>query len=350
MTIAAAGALPLNSSERKISTLVVRDAAIDTMRGVAILMVIGIHSLRAPEGSGWATAIDAALRPCVPIFLFTSGYILSRTGEVRLTRRLKAVLAPYLVAFIAAYAYMALHNTTMDHRPWVAITRFVFAYVFVYYYVFIYIGCTILLWLVFRSTLEGNSYRRQWLVPLLIMSIFLGLLSGAYVGPFLHLLGLSNSLIDEIRLRDLPFWFGFTALGVLVGVSGATVILQDLRRLLLVAGLLAFVVSALVRSFHVGDAAPYDSIAFFTYAALFCLVFLAFSPESHLLAAIGSGSYFIYLWHIFFVLLLRDTLLQNFGLVVNAAVTYFVTLTASILLLFAIRRTQSGRLRFWLGA
>jgi len=350
MTIAAAGAMPLNASERKVGTLVVRDAAIDTMRGVAILMVVGIHSLRAPEDSGWATAIDAALRPCVPIFLFASGYLLSRTGEVRLIRRFKAVLAPYLVAFIAAYAYMALHNATMDHRPWVAIARFVFAYVFVYYYVFIYIGCTILLWLVFRATLEGNPCRRQWLVPLLIMSVFLGLLSGAYVGPFLHQRGLPNSLIDEIRLRDLPFWFGFTALGVLAGLFGKIEILQDLRRLLFVAGLLAFFVYALVRSFHIGDAAPYDSIAFFTYAALSCLALLAFSPESSLLAAIGSGSYFMYLWHIFFVLLLRDTSLQNLGPVIDAVVTYFVTLAASILLLFAIRWTQSRRLRFWLGA
>ena len=39
-----------------------RDAGIDTMRGIAILMVIGIHSLQQPLGS-WAIPLDASLRP-----------------------------------------------------------------------------------------------------------------------------------------------------------------------------------------------------------------------------------------------------------------------------------------------
>ena len=43
-----------------------RDVGIDTMRGFAILMVIGIHSLQQPLNA-WETAIDAVLRPCVPV-------------------------------------------------------------------------------------------------------------------------------------------------------------------------------------------------------------------------------------------------------------------------------------------
>ena len=47
-----------------------RDGVIDAMRGIAILMVIGIHSLPQPLDAVWAKSLDAALRPCVPVFLF----------------------------------------------------------------------------------------------------------------------------------------------------------------------------------------------------------------------------------------------------------------------------------------
>src|SRR5439155_9896129 len=61
-----------------------RNDVIDTMRGIAILTVIGIHSLQQPLDTPWAIAIDAALRPCVPIFLFASGYLTALSGRVPL--------------------------------------------------------------------------------------------------------------------------------------------------------------------------------------------------------------------------------------------------------------------------
>src|SRR3954470_18880898 len=79
-----------------------RDAGLDTMRGIAILMVIGIHSLQQPLGS-LALALDAALRPCVPTFLFGSGYLTAHTRRVPLWKRLTATLIPYSIAFGAAY-------------------------------------------------------------------------------------------------------------------------------------------------------------------------------------------------------------------------------------------------------
>src|ERR1700704_7167862 len=125
-----------------------RDVGIDTMRGIAILMVIGIHSLQQPLNS-WETLADAPLRPCVPIFLFASGYLTALAGRVPLAKRLKAALIPYAIAFVAAYAYMALHNPAMDHRIGTTFARFALGYVFVYYYVFVYVCCTLGLWLPF---------------------------------------------------------------------------------------------------------------------------------------------------------------------------------------------------------
>src|SRR6202158_6496933 len=70
-----------------------RDAGLDSMRGIAILMVIGIHSLQQPLNS-WETLADAPLRPCVPIFLFASGYLTALSGRVPPWERLKGAPRP----------------------------------------------------------------------------------------------------------------------------------------------------------------------------------------------------------------------------------------------------------------
>ncbi len=327
-----------------------RDSGIDTMRGIAILMVIGIHSLPQPLDSSWEKLLDAALRPSVPIFLFASGYLTAASGRVPLWKRMKATTAPYAIAFAAAYIYRAWHNPAMDHRLATTAARFLLAYVFVYYYVFIYIGCTIGLWLVFRYA--GNTkINSQRLVILLGISIAFGLISGSYLDPLLLHAGLSESLIQEARLRDIPFWFSFAACGALFGVLRNEPALRDMRMTILNATLIAYLIYAVVRISGIGDAADYDSIAFFGYAALLIILLLALYPRIPLLAEIGSGSYFIYLWHIFVIMALRDhASLCGFGSVSAFVATYTITALISITALFAVRRAAPSRTLRWLGA
>jgi surface polysaccharide O-acyltransferase-like enzyme len=324
-----------------------RDIAIDTMRGIAILMVIGIHSFRQPLAS-WQIAADAALRPCVPIFLFASGYLTALSGRVALGKRSRTAIVPYAIAFIAAYAYMTLHNPAMDHRIITTLARFVLAYVFVYYYVFVYLGCTIVLWLVFTASDAG---REEWLTPLLLLAILLGLIAGSYLDPLAYRLGLSEALTEELRMRDIPFWFCFAALGALIGLYDLRSRLRDMRGLLLGATLIAYLVYTAVRLSGLGDAADYDSVAYFGYAALLCVLLLALDGRLPFLAAIGSGSYFIYLWHIFIVMALRDHAgLSRFDPAVSFALTFVVTALGSIAALIAIRTTAPARPSRWLGA
>jgi surface polysaccharide O-acyltransferase-like enzyme len=327
-----------------------RDAGIDTMRGMAILMVIGIHSLPQPL-SPWAVPVDALLRPCVPIFLFVSGYLTARSGRIPLWKRLKAALIPYAIAFVAAYIYMALHNPAMDHRIVTTVARFVLAYAFVYYYVFVYVGCTVGLWLVFSASGAGAPRSEARLVALLLLAIAFGLIAGSYLDPLLSRLGFSDSVVEEVRMRDIPFWFSFMAIGALVGIFQAGSRLRDMPVLISGATLLAFILYAAVRLSGVGDAADYDSVAFFGYAALLCILPLALDFQSPHLAALGSGSYFIYLWHIFIVMCLRDhAALYQFGPVANFAITYAVTALGTIGALLAIRAAAPARLIRWLGA
>jgi fucose 4-O-acetylase-like acetyltransferase len=327
-----------------------RDSAIDAMRGIAILMVIGIHSLPQPLDAAWAKALDAALRPCVPVFLFASGYLTALSGRVPLAKRLKAALIPYTIAFAAAYAYMALHNPAMDHRIGTTIARFALGYVFVYYYVFVYVCCMLALWLVFAVGNAGQFDSSKRITALLILSIGCGLLAGAYLDPALSRLGASDGLLDEARMRDIPFWFAFVALGALTAMY-ADLGDRALRRALPVATLAAYMAYAAVRILGLGDAATYDSIAFFLYAALFAAALLAIQLRSPLLGWLGSGSYFIYLWHIFIVMALRDhTALRQLGNVTSFVVCSGVTALVTTAALLAIRQFASPRFCRWLGA
>jgi surface polysaccharide O-acyltransferase-like enzyme len=326
-----------------------RDQAVDTMRGIAILMVIGIHSLQQPLDTPWAVAVDAALRPCVPVFLFASGYLTALSGRVPLVSRMKAALIPYALAFAAAYLYMTLHNPAMDHRVTTMLTRFGLAYVLVYYYVFVYVGCTAVMWLILAIAGAAHQSRGR-LAAVLILTIAAGLTAGSYLDPALARFGLSDSLIEEVRIRDIPFWFSFMAAGALAAMAG-NLAQPGMRALLGGATLIAYLIYASVRIGGIGDAAAYDSMAFFCYATLLCCWLLAMQATSPMLAAIGSGSYFIYLWHIFVVMALRDhAALRQLGPFLNAAVTSGVTILISVAELMMVRRVASRRALRWCGA
>ena len=247
-----------------------RDGVIDAMRGIAILMVIGIHSLPQPLDAAWAKSLDAALRPCVPIFLFVSGYLTALSGRVPLAKRLKAALIPYAIAFAAAYVYMALHNPAMDHRIGTAFARFALGYVFVYYYVFVYVCCTLALWLVFAIGGTGPD-SEQRIAALLILSIGCGLACRRLSRPC-H--------VQARRLGRIARRSPHARHSVLVLLCRARRADRDVcgphrpghaRARCLSPRSLAYMVYAAVRILGLGDAAAYDSIAFFLYAALFCV-------------------------------------------------------------------------------
>jgi surface polysaccharide O-acyltransferase-like enzyme len=328
-----------------------RDGAIDTMRGIAILMVIGIHSLQQPLAATWQIPADAALRPCVPVFLFATGYLTGLTGRVPLGRRLRAALVPYSIAFVAAFIYMALHNAAMDFRTTTTVARFLLAYVFVYYYVFVYVGCTLYLWLVFRISGIGARWSEQRRVIVLMFSIALGLIAGSYLDPLLFRLGFSDSLVEEARMRDVPFWFSFAALGVLAASSGAVPTLRNMRVPMLAVTLVTYLIYAVVRLLGLGDAADYDSMAFFGYAIAFCATLVGLGIRLPSLATLGSGSYFIYLWHIFIVMILRDhAALQQLGPLADTAITYTVTTAVVVIAMLLVRHFFPLNIAGWLGA
>jgi peptidoglycan/LPS O-acetylase OafA/YrhL len=326
-----------------------RDNVVDTMRGVAILMVIGIHALPKADGAPLVIAIDAALRPCVPIFLFVSGYLTAQSGVVPLAKRLRRTIGPYTVAFIAAYIFMAIDNPAMDHRPAVAVARYALAYVFVYYYVFVYVGCSVMLWAAFALA-GSRANRTAQLAVILMLAMLVGLVCGAYIDPLLQHLGVTGSIIEEVRMRDLPFWFAFMAVGALAGLFQAGDVFRALRYPLAGAAVLAYAVYAAVRIAGIGDAADYDSLAFFLYATLLCIALIGFAPDNFALAVLGSASYFIYLWHIFVIMVLRQLPALQPHPVVSTIVEYGAALFVSAALVLLLRRLTPPRIAHGLGA
>lgn len=333
------------------ATAITRDGAIDTMRGVAILMVIGIHALQQPLDASWKIALDAFLRPCVPIFLFGSGYLTGLSGRVPVTKRLIATVIPYAIAFVAAYLYMALMNPAMDHRITTTVARFGLAYVFVYYYVFVYVGCTLLLWLVLWFATRIPEQAEQRLQVLLLIAIAFGLIVGSYLDPLLARVGLSDGVIEEFRMRDIPFWFTFAALGMLVARASIREVLLDMLPTLAVAAIIAYAIYVAVRITAIGDAAAYDSVAFFGYAAALSVLLLALRVDVPVLATLGAGSYFVYLWHIFVIMALRD--LGGFHALGGVAATFLIYAIALVVTgaaLLALRQWAPPRARRYLGA
>jgi hypothetical protein len=243
---------------------------------------------------------------------------------------------------------MARHNAAMDHRIVTTMARFILAYVFVYYYVFVYLGCTIALWLVYAASDAATEGR---LTALLLLAILFGLIAGSYLDPLADRLGLSEALTEELRMRDIPFWFSFVALGALIGLYDVRSRLRDMQGILIGTTLLAYVIYAAVRLSGLGDAADYDSVAYFGYAALLCVLLLALDGRLPFLATIGSGSYFIYLWHIFIVMALRDHAgLDRFDPAASFVITCAVTTIGSIAALILVRASATPRLSRWLGA
>jgi peptidoglycan/LPS O-acetylase OafA/YrhL len=244
---------------------------------------------------------------------------------------------------------MTLHNPAMDHRIATTLARFGLAYVFVYYYVFVYVGCSAVMWLILRISHNGAEEPERRLGLFLILTIGAGLIAGSYLDPALSRLGLPDALIEEVRMRDILFWFSFMAAGALTAMS-ASFIERSMRTAVVGALLIAYLIYAAVRVLGIGEAAAYDSIAFFGYAALLCVWLFTTQPRLPWLAAIGSGSYFIYLWHIFIVMLLRDhAALGQLGAIAGFAITYGLTVSFSVLTLLAVRQVASPRAQRWLG-
>ena len=84
-------------------------------------------------------------------------------------------------------------------------------------------------------------------------------------------------------MRDIPFWFSFMALRALVGnIWNSRPVLPGMpaRNYIRRGTACLRYICRPVRLFGLGDAADYDSVAFFGYAALLCTLLFALDIRS----------------------------------------------------------------------
>ena len=285
---------------RETSPTSPQDGKVQTLRGVACLLLVAFHAvgssaasgLHVPDGSAYREFTNLFAHIRMPLFTFLSGLVYAyrplRPGETQrfLGKKLRRLGVPLLVASTTLYG---LHLAAHDPVP--PLARLWSVYVYPFYH----------LWFV------------QALLPVFAVLVVLELLGAlATSGRFLVVLALAlvaywyGPLLpsDVLGVRNATYLLPFFLWGV--GVHRFRGLLQS--QLALIAAAACFVVA---QGFHgyivlTHTLAPIDPVATRSVWTLLIgmsagLCGLRFLPHMPLMEGIGASSYIIYLYHPLFV-------------------------------------------------
>jgi peptidoglycan/LPS O-acetylase OafA/YrhL len=285
---------------RETSPTPPQDGEVQTLRGVACLLLVAFHAVGSSSASGLHVLDGSAYREFtnlfvhirMPLFTFLSGLVYAyrplRSGEAMrfLSKKLRRLGVPLLVASTILYG---LHLAA--HDPVSPLSRMWSVYVYPFYH----------LWFV------------QALLPVFAVLVVLELLGAlATAGRFLAVLALAllaywyGTLLpsDALGLRNATYLLPFFLWGV--GVHRFRGLLQS--QLALIAAAACFVVA---QGFHgyivlIHTLAPIDPVATRSVWTILIgmsagLCGLRFLPRMPVMERIGASSYVIYLYHPLFV-------------------------------------------------
>ena len=165
----------------------VRNHRFDILSSVAICMVTIIHSATAYTSTGferWAGGwLDLFSRPCIAIFLFSSGYFFftDKLTKEKLLKRIVRVMVPYTVAYLAVCVYennLGLFYA-MVHRPLSFFGNYLIASNWgIYYFVFVIFYAYLAGYIVYQL-----SPLRTRMLAVTVIFFFGNLLQGAFYDP-----------------------------------------------------------------------------------------------------------------------------------------------------------------------
>jgi fucose 4-O-acetylase-like acetyltransferase len=323
-----------------------RLAEVDWIKAVGILVVPGIHALRAawrPDASPaeqWLLYITGF---AVPGFFLASGVLYAsheRVPWATTRRRIVRLLVPYLVATGAAEVFWAVRGGELPTPAGLALDV-VFGRAFgIYYFVPI-----LLLFVAFTPLLAR-----------LPAAMCLGLLALALATELLYVGPLANSAEVYWLVRNPLRWWGYYLLGWVLGLGHERVSASVVRHrtALVTAAAVAFgaAVFALAKPPSPGAARLLTWLG--NHAALALLVVLAIGrlrvPAP--VRALAEWTYPIYLFHFFFVVPVltavpAPTRVFAPGRIVAA---WAAGLAGSLAVVALGRRLLGSRSRLWLGA
>lgn len=277
-----------------------RIAYFDFMRGLAIMMVVGIHTYTLGKDS---TVVRQLLNTAVPLFVAISGYCLSQKRMENkddylffLKKQFPKVYLPVLVWSLPLYA-IALYSGSSIIKQTILLLSCGLS---IYYFVAFIMQCYVVL-PVINNYISGNK-RRVVIVSCLI--------SFAWIAGVMYMNTIQGKGIPLILYAGpLPCWLMFFVLGVMIGHKperNYSIILP------MVIAILGFILSVIETDYlldHYGKGVGIKPSSFIYSAGM---IFLMFSNKVENLIRrtgaiyrfiiwIGSLSFGIYLVHCYFI-------------------------------------------------
>ena len=277
-----------------------RNTYFDFLRGLAIMMVVGIHTYTLGKDS---TVVRQLLNTAVPLFVAISGYCLSQKRMENkddylffLKKQFPKVYLPVLVWSLPLYA-IALYSGSSIIKQTILLLSCGLS---IYYFVPFIMQCYVVL-PVINNYISGNK-RRVVIVSCLI--------SFAWIAGVMYMNTIQGKGIPLILYAGpLPCWLMFFVLGVMIGHKperNYSIILP------MVIAVLGFILSVIETDYlldHYGKGVGIKPSSFIYSAGM---IFLMFSNKVENLIRrtgaiyrfiiwIGSLSFGIYLVHCYFI-------------------------------------------------
>lgn len=272
-----------------------RSDRIDTLRGLACLLLVAFHVVGYDASHGLGIPADAGLRTLadffthvrMPLFTFLSGYVYAlhpverQTWRLFVQKKLRRLLLPLIVVSSLYYAAHRIMFGTHEMAPDAFWTVYVYPYAHLWFLqaLIVILACVSLLEL---AGLLGN------------------------VRKFAIVFGLTTALHLTLHVGQLPFSIGraiYLAPFFLAGLGAYRYrdILQSTGARRLAQGIcLVSILIGLYLSFRGAGIPERQTLLATTISLSTCLALLASMPRLSWLALVGGYSYAIYLYHLFF--------------------------------------------------
>lgn len=320
-----------------------RIAYFDFLRGLAIMMVVGIHTYKLGKDS---TVVRQLLNTAVPLFIAISGYFLSQKKMENkddyllfLKKQLPKVYLPVLVWSLPLYA-LALYSGSSIIKQTILLLSCGLS---IYYFVAFIMQCYVALPII-SDCISGNK-RGGVIISCLI--------SFAWIAGVMYMNTIQGKGIPLILYAGpLPCWLMFFVLGVMIGHKperNYSIILP------IVITILGFILSVIESDYLLDNYGKGVGIkpSSFIYSA--GMIFLMFSNKVEKLVSrtgiiyrlfiwIGSLSFGIYLIHRYFVSFLANRLTIDSWLL-QWAIALFLT----IVLIQILRKLLPTKYHKYLG-
>lgn len=274
----------------------------DSLRGIAILAVVFIHSLKYSNSEFLDVSIffRQIINFAVPLFLAISGYFLvSKKIETReeymlfLKKQIPRVYIPYLVwscFFFIAYVFVLKSHTVFEMLRNILI----FQSVSIFYFVALIIQFYILLPFI-------QKYLKISVVASIIISLIISVLLAWYKYNF------QSTLPFIVYAGNFLTWMMFFVLGMFLGKHKVRI-----KNYILMCGVLLFLFFSILETYFyielfndIGEAVTAIKFSSFIYSGLLILLLLNNKRNWTLFSDLGKVSYAVFLMHMLVLPIVR---------------------------------------------